>query len=318
MNKSDISSDTIDSVKDYYIVSAFSIIFSLMTIFICILILFLIKTNKPRLDTNHHLLICNTCIASILYSIVTINNYIYLIFIFWERSDISCRWRAYFTYVGIAGVMYSYLIQAISSFFYSVLSNNYRWLIGYKTHNILIFLQWIIVFLITLSSLISKDIFYFPNNLCLISMKNIIHVIYAIFAFYVFPLVSIIIIYVYIYYRVKKIQRNRITMRGLMLNEKRDLELLRNISILISIYLGGGLPSILFFITQNNILYLLNLVTQSLTVVIASLGIIVLDREIRQVTKNFIKRKRRVVPFINVHPTGTILQHCKTSKQTYI
>ena len=149
-------------------------------------------------------------------------------------------------------------------------------------------------------------------------MKNPIDVIYAIFAFYIFPLVSIIIIYVYIYYRVKKIERNRIKMRGLMLNEKRDLELLRNISILISIYLGGGLTSFLFFITRNKILYLLNLVTQSLTVVIAKLGIIVLDREIRQVILNFIKQKRRVVPFINVPPSGTILQHCKTSKQTCI
>ena len=74
MNKIDIDLETIDSVEDYYIVSAFSIIFSLTTILISILILLLIKKSKGRLDTIHHLLICNRCIASILYSIVTINN----------------------------------------------------------------------------------------------------------------------------------------------------------------------------------------------------------------------------------------------------
>jgi hypothetical protein len=230
----------------------------------------------------------------------------------------SCRWRAYFAYVGIAGVMYSYLIQAISCFFFSVISTKYRWLTTFKTRYILIGLQWLIVFLITSSNVIAKDITFSPNELCLIPMKNTLHAICAIFAYYGIPLLIIIIIYIYIYCRVKQIKRSSTTIAKSIISQKRDLELLRNIIIIISIYLGGGLPSIVFFVTQTKYSYLINLVTQSLTVAIAKLCIVLLDREIRQVIKSILCRKMPVMPFNNARPTGTIMLNHKNVKQTNV
>jgi len=229
-----------------------------------------------------------------------------------------CRWRAYFAYVGIAGVMYSYLIQAISCFFFSAMSLKYRWLTTFKTHYILIGIQWLIVFLITSSSIITNDITFHPNKLCLIPMKNTLHAICAIFAYYGIPLLIIIIIYIYIYCRIKQIKRNAATIAKSTISQKRDLGLLRNIIIIISIYLGGGLPRIVFFVTQTKYPYLINLVTQSLTVAIAKLCIVLLDKEIHQVIKSIMYRTIPAMPFKNARQTEKIMLNHKNIKQTNV
>jgi hypothetical protein len=318
MKNTTVNSEPGYPIEDYYVVASLSVSFCFITTVICTIILILILRIKSRLHTVHHLLICNTCIASIFYCNITTNNYVFLIFIQWETSDMSCRWRAYFTYVGIAGVMYSYLLQAISCFFFSAMSSKYRWLTTFKTHYILIGIQWLIVFLITSSNVIAKDITFSPNKLCLIPMKNTLHAICAIFAYYGIPLLIIIIIYIYIYCRVKQIKRCSTTFAKSIIGQKRDLELLRNIIILISIYLGGGLPSIVFFVTQTKYPYLVNLVTQSLTVAIAKLCIILLDKQIHQVIKSIMYQRIPVMPFNNARPTGTIMKNHKNVKQTNV
>jgi hypothetical protein len=106
------------TINEYYVAASLSSAFAFICIIIGIIIVILIWRTKPSLHTVNHLLICNTCIASIVYCVSTINQYIYLIFIPWESSDMSCRWRAYFYYLGITGFMYSYMIQSISRFFF--------------------------------------------------------------------------------------------------------------------------------------------------------------------------------------------------------
>ena len=111
----------------------------------------------------------------------------------------------------------------ISSYCGTVMGD--KGLITFQTHYILIFIQQSIVLLITLSSIISNDISYHPNKLCLILMKNRLHVLYAIFAFYAIPLLMIIIIYLLIYCRLKKMKKNTLRRRGGSThNEKRDVK----------------------------------------------------------------------------------------------
>jgi hypothetical protein len=102
-------------VSDYYIPGGISLSFGLITILISIFILIVIWRTKRHLHTVNHLLICNACIRSILHTIVLSNGLICLLFIEWETSDMSCRWPAYFTYAGMAGVLYSYTLL----FFYT-------------------------------------------------------------------------------------------------------------------------------------------------------------------------------------------------------
>ncbi|CAF0779749.1 unnamed protein product [Adineta ricciae] len=270
------------AINDYYIASSLSSVISLIAVFISIFVPILAYRTKPRLHTVRHLLICNTCVASILYCIVQTINYAFLIFLQSETSDVGCRWRGYFAYLSIAAVAYSYLIQAISRFFISILSGQYRWLTTFKTHYILILLQWVTIVVIPLPSILTNDIYYRPSSLCWVPLKKLIHVIYSYSAYYIVPTSSVCIIYIFIFYRVKKFSHRSCTFARPTNKEKRDLELLRNIMALLFIYLLGGTPSILFVITASKPIYLLSLVTMSLSVAIEKISMIMLDRDIRQ------------------------------------
>jgi hypothetical protein len=279
------------NIEDYYVVCSLSAGFTFIAVFICTIILALIWRKQRRLYTAKNLLICNTCMATIFYCVVMINNYIHLLFIQWDTSDISCRWRAYFSAVGITGIIYSYLIQSISRFLFTILSSKYRRLITFKTHHILIFIQWFVAFVVTLPTIITQDIHYYPRTLCWISVNYPMHMVYTIFAYYGIPVLAIGEIYIYIYYQMKKVTVDAITTTNTINAQKRNAVLLRNILVLLGIYLGGALPAFLFYITSIKLIYLVNLVTVSMTIVIEKLCTILLDKEIRQVTKSLICRR---------------------------
>ncbi len=189
------------------------------------------------------------------------------------------------------------MIQSISRLFFSVLSTKYRWLTTFKTHYIIISIKWCIVFLVTSSIIITKDVVYCPNILCLLTMKKLLHSIYAIFVYYTIPVVVIISIYIYIYRKVKQTKNNTRVISNSLNSQKRDLIILRNILILISIFLSGGIPFILASIFPGKTQFLLSLVTQSLPVAVAALCTVLLNRELRQVVRNKICRTARVMPF---------------------
>jgi len=232
-----------------------------------------------------------------LYCIIQTTNYIFLIFLRWETSDMSCRWRGYFAYLSICAVTYSYLIQAVSRLFIVLFSNKYRRLITFKTHYILILLQWLTVIIIPLPAIVTKDIQYRSTLLCWVPFKYLIHVTYTFLAYYIIPAVSICVIYIVIYYRVKQVANRAVTFVRTMNSEKRDLELLRNILIFLGLYLLGGLPSLLFLITTNKSIYLMSIVSISLTIAIEKICTLILDRDIRQAARSLISLTTRVVPF---------------------
>ncbi|CAF2489416.1 unnamed protein product [Rotaria sp. Silwood2] len=241
---------------------------------------------------------CNTCIASIVYCIVQTINYIFLIFVPWETSDVACQWRGYFGYMSISAATYSYLIQAISRLFFSKFSTKYPGLLTFRTHYYLILIHWIVVFIIPLSSVITKDIYFRPGLLCWVPLKYTIHVAYTAFAYYFVPVSSIIIIYIYIYRRIKNgSKRAEIILNTA--NDKRDLEVFRNIVILLSIYITGGIPTLLFLLFTIELCYLAGIVTFTLAVTVEKICTILLDRELRQVVWNIIFSRNRVTPFEN-------------------
>ena len=99
-------------------------------------------------------------------------------------------------------------------------------------------------------------------------------------------------------------------------SDKRDLELLRNILILLCIYFSGGVPTMLFLVTANRTLYLIGIVTISFTVAVEKGCTIVLDRDMCQIVKNMIKRQMRIVPASNcTDQTGNRVQDITNSKR---
>ncbi|CAF0732578.1 unnamed protein product [Adineta steineri] len=297
MNSTD---DTSDGITDYYTVCSLSAVFALIAVTLSCMILILVRRTKPRLHTVRHLLMCNTCIASSLYCIIQAINYTFLIFLPWETSDTGCRWRGFLSYMTLCGVTYSFLIQAISRLFICIFAVKYRWLTTFKVHYTLICTQWFFSIFFSLPSIITKDIYFRPNALCWVPLNNKIHVSYTYIAYYILPALCIFIIYIFIYYRFKKMTNNAEILIGTVNNDKRNLELLRNIVILLFIYLVGGVPTVLFLLTSYKILYLIGIVTISLTVAIEKLCTILLDRELRQTTRNLLIRGMRVIPIDNV------------------
>ena len=284
------------SSREYFLACLLSSIISAITILISILILILVWRAKPLLHTVRHLLMCNACIASILYCITQIISYTSLIFIQWEMSDMSCRWLAYFSYIGICAVVYSYLIQTISRIFMSLLASKYRRLTTLKAHVILIGIKWLTIILIPLPALITTDIEFRPRLLCWVPMEHVLHIIYVFLSYYILPTILSLLIYAFIYYRLKKMIKDAEAMMRTNISRKRDLEVLRNILILLCIYLFGGLPSVLFFITNLQVIYLISIVTISLAVAVEKIFMCLLDRDIRHIIGNLLKLKNRVVP----------------------
>ena len=304
------------TLQNYYVVCSLSGVSSLIAVLISLLILILVRRTKPRLHTVRHLLMCNTCIASIFYCVVQSVNYVYLIFLPWETSDISCRWRAYFAYMTLCASIYSYFIQAISRLFISIFSATHRWLSSFRAHYLLILVQWSVVALLPLPAILTTDVRFRPLSLCWVPKQHLIHVTYTYIAYYIFPTLSIGIIYVYIYYRVKQTAKRASSLIRSSNSSKRDLELLRNILILLIIYLLGGVPSILFILTGANAIYLASIVTISSAVAIEKICAILLDRDIRQVVLGWIRPGARVMPFDQSHTGGRGLENLYQTQVT--
>jgi hypothetical protein len=235
-------------------------------------------------------------------------NYIILIFLPEITSDIVCRWRAYFGYMSISAVTYSYFVQAISRLLFSGFSTKYPWVTTFKTHYVLILTHWILVIIIPSPSVITKDITFRPGLLCWVPIQFIIHVGYTVFAYYVIPALTIVIIYIWIYKQLKKAKQRAEFIHNTT-NGKRDLEVLRNIVVLLSIYIAGGIPTLFFIISAVSIFYYIGIVSFTFSVMVEKTCTFLLDRELRLVVKNIIFSRNRVMPFENSitrggHPTN--------------
>ncbi|CAF2602609.1 unnamed protein product [Rotaria sp. Silwood2] len=282
---------------DYSVIIPISIILALIGIFLACLIILVVAFTK-RLYTTTYLLICNTCLSSTFYCAVQCSNYVFLDFIVWDSSDISCRWRGYFAYMSIVAVVYSYLIQAISRYFFVVLSMKYRWVTSLQAHLTLIAVQWIIAILLPLPAIVTKDIYFASNALCWVRKKFIIHVAYTFLAYYFLPTVCIIILYIYLFRRAKhSINVSVAPVTEPSKRQNRDVDLLRNLMILFSIYIFGGFPTLLYLIIGNNVLYCIGLIFVALAVAIEKAATIFLDRQLRTTIKyTFRYSKARITP----------------------
>ena len=272
---------------NYSLIIPLSVIGILVAFITSCIILILVIFIK-RLHTITHLLICNGCISSLFYCIEQYINYSFLSLIPWETSDISCRLRGYFGYMSVAAVIYSYLAQATSRLFISILSTRYRWIASFKTHIILILIQWIIVFLVPLPAIITKDIKYYPSALCWVPKNYTLHIVYTGLAYYLLPVALIFTIYAYIYYSIQHPRHRTFTITRSHSN--RDLVTLRNIVILLSIYTVGAIPIVLFLFIDIPLLYEIGVVSTSLTVAAEKIVVLILDRALRSVIRAFFHR----------------------------
>ena len=266
-----------------FVLSAFISIF--LSIFIVTMIVCVKALHHPA-----NLLVCNTCLASILYVIITSLN-ISCYYLQIVLSDWSCRIQAYLIYTCLTIVAYSYLIQGISRLFFTVLSR-YRNMLGYRSHAGLIVAQMLVSLLIPLPSLITTDVVYRPLSMCFIPVKYTIHVAYSFASSYFVPLFTLVFVYRLIYRRVKLSSQ---LVQNTVRSTKRDLELARNILILFMIFLLAGFPSLIYIavssITGLDLLgfYTFILGSTVMAIAIEKTSLLLLNKDIRrETTKRFL------------------------------
>ncbi|CAF1500731.1 unnamed protein product, partial [Adineta ricciae] len=177
---------------------------------------------------------------------------------------------------------HSYAIQGISRLLFIVF-HTHRRLFNRKYHLIFILSHIIISFLITLPSLLTHDIKFRPLHICLIPAVNILHVSYFFVTTYFTPLLIVIIIYGIIYYRVTQ---SSIAVRHSTHPSKRDLDLIRNILILLIIFLMAGVPSIVYIILSarnaklSYAFYMFTIVATSIAALMEKVCLLFLNKEI--------------------------------------
>lgn len=270
---------------DSYLATGGSFLSIIVSSVVCLLIVISIYIT-PNLNTPTNLLICNTSLSSVCYAIISaINSLIF--YVQFISSDWSCRILAYFTYVCLNLVIYSYTIQAISRLFWTVFYQH-RYLLTYKCHIYLIIIEISLAFLIPLTSLITEDIVYRPFKICSVPMRYRLHAFYLISSIYIIPFVIVVILYTIIY---RHIIHAAIHLQQSEQRTKRDRELARNILILFSVFLFGGFPMIIYIIVSSQmnptprIFLLLAEIAPSICVNIERIVTIILHKDVRKVLR---------------------------------
>ncbi|CAF1543104.1 unnamed protein product [Adineta steineri] len=282
---------------DYSIIAPISMIFSGTSIIITSFILIIVLLKK-QLHTVTRLLICNTCLASLLYCIVQCINYIYLLLIKSDKSNQSCRWRGYFGYMSIVAFIYSYVLQVISRLFFIVFYTKYRWLITYRIHSYLIIFGWTIIFILPLPAILTNNIYFREGELCWVTKEYTLHSFYIIIADYLIPILLIIIMNIIIFIRIY-LSRINTTIQYNRRRKERDFRLFYNIMISFSVYFLGGVPIMIYMFTDIEFFYSIGVISVTFAVTMEKLVLIYLDREIRNLLKDyFYQNNIKVTPII--------------------
>ena len=284
----------LNELIDVRIVFILFLVLMIMALVLSHLVLLLILFNKT-LHSPANLLICNTCLATILFSIIiTIKMFIFYMELI--ITDESCRILAYFGYSFLQMVSYSYVVQALSRLSF-VIFHQHQHLLHYTFHFILIICQTLFSFLTVLSSLVTKDILFRPQLMCYVPSTRAGHTYTILLTSFIIPFCSIIIIYAIIYCRVI---RSSAVLRQSSHEAKRDLLLLRNILILFLIFLSAGIPwiiySILTYTTKSSsiALYLMPILATVFAAVLEKICLIFLNHDIRKASSKLLEDLRLI------------------------
>ena len=225
--------------------------------------IFIIIKNR-QYYTHNNLMVCNSCVAIIGYSLITLLTCVYGIRQDWLYNDIYCSFRAYLIDVFIVTICYSKSIHGISRLFNIVLYKH-RYLTSWSIHWILILLQWIFSIIICIPIFFVQDGYQleYQSRICLSTSKILISSIYMSTVSCFIPLILIITVHMIIFIHIQKSSRrvrplilniqNRLikNLSGIQ-NTKREIKLMKELLIQTSILgLGGSLY--LYLIISNAI-----------------------------------------------------------------
>ncbi|CAF1421788.1 unnamed protein product [Adineta steineri] len=251
-------------------------------------------TNVPILLTfNTYLSLTLTCVTM---SIIYIYNLYGDLHSFVSVKDHWCQLRTYFVNVCFCSLYYSCVLQSIFRLFRVVFYKK-KLLQSKQFFIIAIILQWFLSFILTLSNLFNDDYQHLPFLYrCWISFLNTRGLLLAALIIYGWPLITIVSIYTYIVryiHQTNQIQRKKTI--------KRDLLILKRITIFVLVITGIGLPTILilFILMATNKLipmaYHIQGLSMAFGVFIASIGFAFITPQILEIFNRKQKKHRSIL-----------------------
>jgi hypothetical protein len=285
-------------LPDLYFTINFSVglIASIIAVIICILTIFIVIIDQQCHNVTN-LLACNTCIAVIFYCIIAIVTSIYGFREDWAFNAPLCAFRGYCFTAGVGVLCYSYSIQAISRLFFAVFYKH-KQLQTYRTHWIMIILNWFLGFTVTIVPFFIKGSYGLEKESrgCVISSKVFAGAFYTGIIISLIPLNTVTIIYGIILHRVRQ-SANRVTPIASVStpNMKRQAKIMHQMSINSSILTAGGFP-MFFLIIWHEIkqqaapepLYVLGFNSITICVALMTIAQFIMNDKVKNVAVNYI------------------------------
>jgi len=236
----------------------FTIIFSLsiasqiIGLILCFLTILIVSTHRECHNFTN-VLTCNTCVAVGLLFIFGITDSYYALHQDWQYNQPACIFRAYCTLALCTALCYSYSIQAISRLFFAVLYKH-RYLLTWRTHWILIIINWTVSIIIPIRPLFYPNGFRLEveSRICVVTPKIVSISMYVVAIIFLIPLNVVTIVYGLILHRVRQSSRRIALVKPDVIiitaqpnvhlpNGKRELKLIQNMLVQSGLISLGGI-----------------------------------------------------------------------------
>jgi hypothetical protein len=215
-------------------------------IFACLTLTIVIIDRKCHTTTN--LFLCNTSVAIICIFILHLIDFAYSLPDNWVNYQPACGFRAYIASMLCAVICYSYSIQALSRLF-SVVFYKYKYLQASRVHWLMIIISWLISILTSIVPFFYHNAYGLEqeSRMCTNTTKIFFTSLYSVVIDFVIPLNIVTVIYGIIFHYARQSTRRVVTFisnttKISTLNVKREMKLMKNMSLSLGLLTCGGTP----------------------------------------------------------------------------
>jgi hypothetical protein len=283
----------------------FSILISTVALVFSLTMIIIVATHQTCRSVSN-LVTCNTSVFIAIYFIINFASSIYGFRADWAFNQPVCLFRAY-SFIAVSGsICYSYLVQAISRFFFVVLFKH-KYLVTYRVHWYMIALNWIIGILYSTVPLFFEGGYVFEkeSHLCTLTTKKFSTCMYAIFTGFIIPLSISFVIYGKILYRAHHSSRRIAALSSITTSyiaSRRDIMVVRKMVTLGGIFAGVGTPYLILVLwhgIQRNAsppesFYLLCINGVSVFFALMIVALFHMNKQVRDVLPRYLQGTRRL------------------------
>ena len=283
-----------DNGETFYTVIGIIYVFVLITtaVFSALTMLIFMCNWKAHYRSTTNLLIINSTIAFLTFSLAFSSQITYLFHPNEHETNniltTSCRIRGYVCLIACVVKTSAYLSQAFSRYFITVL-NQHRRLLTFRTHIIMIIMNWLYSMILSSLMLISPIAFQYEveSRFCILTGKIFDTSFTLMCLAFVVPVWIIILLYGLIVWHMTCIDRTRLNAASIK-NNKRNVKVFQNILVLILIVVVGGTPYLSLIILNCILtvpwpLYSISILCIAFSACIESVTIFFTNEDIRKI-----------------------------------